>query len=78
MESWVAYCIIRILRNVFVLGEGEGPKVVRAAVTDELLMILPNVEGIVRRQLGEYTSQRVIIWITETWPEALAEINNST
>jgi hypothetical protein len=66
--SWVAYCIIRILRNMSVLGEVHA---VHDAVTEDLRQILPGIDGNVRTELGDAAALRVRTWIIETWPYAL-------
>jgi hypothetical protein len=68
--SWVAYCIVRILRNISVIDEGHGKRV-RDAMMDDLQQILPGIEGNVRTELGDAAALRVRTWIVETWPYAL-------
>jgi hypothetical protein len=65
---WVAYCIVRILRNLSMHGEDEGRKAVCDAFTDELRQILPNIAVNVKRELGDAAALSVDNWIRETWP----------
>jgi len=69
--SWVAYCIVHILRNISVLDEDHGKQAVRDAMTDDLQQILPGIDGNVRTELGDAAALRVRTWIVETWPYAL-------
>jgi hypothetical protein len=66
--SWIAYCIVHILRNMSVLGVDHA---VRDAVTDDLRQILPDIDENVRTELGDAAALRVRTWIMETWPYAL-------
>ena len=67
--SWVAYCIVRILRNLSVLSDDEGRSAlaVRNAMTDELRRVLPNIDGNARKELGDAAAIRIRSWIRETW-----------
>jgi len=67
-DSWVAYCIVRTLRNLSMLGEDKGKKAVCGAVTDELRQILPNIADNVNKELGDVAALSVENWIKETWP----------
>ena len=64
-RSWITYCIIHILRNIYVCSIGAGGEAVRDAVTDELRQMLPNVGRSVGMELGDAAARRVETWISE-------------
>lgn len=67
-SAWFSYSIIKFFRNLAFLGGVKGRKMVLGAMTDELQVIVPEIEPVIKIAMGAGSAQLVRGWIVELWP----------